>query len=125
MKNCKEVLQEICNVISGHYGNVKGAYEAYDTFERAIKKYGVTVSQLSLGIANVDYEKIIWQIMADLRYARNLDLDYDEMAAGYDSYYLTTIANIIKEKGECEGIIETSAIDESEYRTICKDLGLI
>lgn len=126
MKNSKEVLQQICNVISGHYKNAKNAYEAYDSFESAIKKYGTTVSKLSLGIAkDVDYEKIIWQIMADLRYARHIDLDYDETAAGYDSYYLTTIAKIIREKGEVDGVIETSAINQDEYNELVQKLNLI
>lgn len=126
MKNSEKVLQEICNELSRHHQNVRGSYEAYNTFECAIRKYGTTVSKLSLGIAEgVDYEKIIWQIVADLRRARDIDLDFDSEAAGYDSHYLMTIAEIIHEKGEYDGLISCSAINYDEYCEICKEQGLI
>lgn len=126
MKNSKEALQKICAVILSHYKDVKDAYEAYDSFECAIKKYGTTPNKIALDIAgDVDYEKIIWQIITDLRFARNLDLDYDEQAAGYDSYYLSEIASIVREVTGEDKIIETSAINQNEYLEIVRKMGLI
>ena len=125
MENSKEVLQQICSVIVEHYENVKEAHTAYNTFETAIKKHNTTVSRLVLGIDDeADYEKIIWQIMADLRLQRDIDLDFDEMSAGFDSYYLSEIAGIIYEKGKYEGKAETSAINYDEYCEICQANGL-
>ena len=125
MENSKEVLQEICAALSQHYGTMASANEAYDSVACAIKKYGTTVSQLSFGVAEgVDCERIVWQIIADLRLARFQNLEGRDGVAGIYAYYLLVIAGIMRETGNYKERIETSAIGYEDYEVLCKGLGL-
>ena len=125
MENSKEVLQEIFAALSRHYGNMERANEAYDVVVCAIKKYGTTVSQLSFGMAEeLNCEKMVWQIITDLRYARFQHLEGKEGAAGIYAYYLLIIAGIMRETGNYTERIETSAIGYEDYEALCRKMGL-
>lgn len=128
MKTYREILQEICGVICSYYELNKDSYEAYDTFECAIKKHNTDALELRLNVGgeHLAYKKIILQILADLRRARYIDQRCNESDAGYDSFYLQKISEIIRKNTDEFGeIIETWALDQNQYEKMCKDEGLI
>ena len=125
MENSKQTLQEICGALDSHYNSVKAAYEAYDVFQCALKKYDATVLEIIFDKKEFEYEKIVWQIVTDLRRARDIDLDCDETAAGFDSYYLHVVSGIIEKNNKEIELVETSAITQKEYEAICQKRGLI
>ena len=125
MENAKIILQEICGTIDSHYKTVKAGFEAYDVFVSALRKYDATVLEVIFDKKEFDYEKIVWQILTDLRRARDIDLDFDESAAKWDLHYLYVISNIVEKHDKNIGLIETSALNWNEYESVCRKKGLI
>ena len=128
MKTYKKILQEICGGICSYYENNKDSYEAYDTFESAIRKYGVEPLEIRLDVVSedLDFKKIILQILIDLRRARYIDQHYDESDAVYDAFFLREISDIIKKNTDAFGeIIEIWPLDQLAYEEICKIENLI
>ena len=72
----------------------------------------------------LDCEKMVWQIITDLRYARFQHLEGKEGAAGIYAYYLLIIAGIMRETGNYTERIETSAIGYEDYEALCRKMGL-
>ena len=125
MENAKTILQEICGTLDTHYETVKSAFEAYDVFVRALEKYNTNVLEIIFDKRELEYEKIVWQILMDLRRAKDIDLDCDEYAAKWDSHYLYTISKIVEKYDKNVGLIEVSALDYKTYEKICREKGLI
>lgn len=125
MENAKIILQEAVGAIETHYDTVKAAFEAYDVCMCALKKHNTTVLEIIFDKRELEYEKIVWQIIMDLRRARDIDLDYDSEAARWDGYYLSLVSNIVEKHDKNIELIEITSLKQKEYESICEKKGLI
>ena len=129
MDNYKKLLQTISTKLYFYYKGNQESYEAYDSVACAIKKYNTDILEICLGseTQGLDYKKILLQIIFDLRFSRDLDLDYDPAAAAYDYYYLMMIMEIIKEENNefYDEFGSTHAIDYPQYEALCKEYHLV
>ena len=128
MDNYRNILQKVANELCSYYEFNKNSYEAYDSFVCAIKKHNTDTTELRLNVGSddLDYRKILIQIITDLRFAKWIDLGYDEESAGYDSFFLRKIMEIISKEDEkiYDEFFGTCAISYEEYRKVCEEYGL-
>lgn len=125
MENAKIILQEAVGAVETHYNTVKAAFDAYDVCICALKKHNTTVLEIIFDKKELEYERIIWQIITDLRRARDIDLDCNEEAAGWDYYYLSMISNIVEKHDKGIELIETTALNQKEYEAVCSRKNLV
>ena len=102
------------------------------TMEESIEKYGVKLSAVEIGLAgdDVDYKKMLWQIITDLRLSANSNYDYDMEAYHNDDNMLHEITSIIEKQTdefnqENLGFINISRIDCDDYEEISKEKDLL
>ncbi len=102
------------------------------TMEESIEKYGVKLSAVEIELAgdDVDYKKMLWQIITDLRLSANSNYDYDMEAYHNDDNMLHEITSIIEKQTdefnqENLGFINISRIDCDDYEEISKEKDLL
>lgn len=102
------------------------------TMEESIEKYGVKLSAVEIELAgdDVDYKKMLWQIITDLRLSANSNYDYDMEAYYNDDNMLHEITSIIEKQTdefnqENLGFINISRIDCDDYEEISKEKDLL
>lgn len=124
------MTQEIAIIIKNLYSGNHEFADVLDTVESAVKKYGVTLDKLSLKIADADHQKLIWQILIDLRFARGTDYDFDIELYRYDTIALQDITSFL-EKNTTEfnragsTLVDISALDYQKYIELVDKYGLI
>ena len=128
MNNYKDLLKKVVFMLNEYYEFNKEAYDAFDTVECAIKKYNTDVQELRMDVSSddLDYKKMLIQIIFDLRFARDTDLDYDASLASYDAYFLREIMWLLQEENEefYNEFGSTYAINYKEYEALCKEYNL-
>lgn len=127
MKNQK-LVQQISLLTLDYLNRDESFYETYASVEAATQKYDVSLKELALNIGgNLDYGKIIRQIITDLRYSRYIDEQCDKMDIYRDdTYYLCEITKMIEDDNKAFGNpIEISSINDLEYQSLIKKYNLI
>ena len=124
------MAQEVALIVMKLYNMNPNFYDVFDSVKCAIKKYDTDIDKISLKIAgDLDYKKIIWQILFDLRFAK--DTDYDFNIEGYerDNIALQDITSFL-EKHTTEFsrkdsmLVDISRIDREEYLELIKKYDL-
>lgn len=125
------LTQEVINLINGAYKKDKTLINVKECVERSVAKYGTTTNKLSLMIAgDVEYKKILWQIIVDLRYARGTDLQFDQTEDyANEKLILRKITDLIEEQTDefsrpGSSLINVSELDKEAYEVIIKELQL-
>lgn len=125
------LTQEVINLINGAYKKDKTLINVKECVERSVAKYGTTTNKLSLMIAgDVEYKKILWQIIVDLRYARGTDLQFDQTEDyANEKLILRKITDLIEEQTDefsrpGSSLINVSELDKEAYEAIVKELEL-
>lgn len=125
------LTQEVINLINGAYKKDKTLINVKECVERSVAKYGTTTNKLSLMIAgDVEYKKILWQIIVDLRYARGTDLQFDQTEDyANEKLILRKITDLIEEQTDefsrpGSSLINVSELDKEAYEAIIKELEL-
>lgn len=127
----KALAREVAIIAKNVYYRNKAAYDAYDSVKCAIRKYGVEIDKVSLGIAgDIDYKKLIWQIIIDLRFAKDTDCGYDRDLYHADCLMLDKITCYIEEQTDefCMAgstLVCVSGLNRQEYLEKVKEYGLI
>lgn len=129
MDNYKLLLQKIISKLNNYYEFNKESYDAFDTVKCAIKKYNADILELRMDVSSddLDYKKILIQIIFDLRFARDIDLDYDASLASYDAFFLREIMEVVMDENEdfYNEFGSTYAINYKEYEALCQEYNLI
>ncbi|MBR5595887.1 MAG: hypothetical protein IKW30_00575 [Lachnospiraceae bacterium] len=129
MDNYRLLLQKILNKLSAYYEFNKESYDSYDTVKCSINKYNADILELcmNLGSDDLDYRKILIQIIFDLRSARDANLDYDASLAVYDALFLQEIMEVLMHENEefYNEFGSTYAIKYKEYEALCKEYNLV
>lgn len=118
------LAQEVVILVKNLYRANNSMYDAYDSVVCALKKYGTDINKVSLNIAgDIDYKKLIWQIIIDLRFAKGTDYDFDIELYRCDCAMLSEITYLIEHKTDAfcmEGstIIDVSRLNHQEYLEI-------
>lgn len=127
----KVLAREVAVIAKNVYYRNKSAYDAYDSVKCAIAKYGVEIDKVSLGIAgDIDYKKLIRQIIIDLRFAKDMDIDYDRDLYYADCLMLSEITDYLEKQTDefCmpgSTLICESCLNRTEYLEAIKEYGLI
>lgn len=127
----KALAREVAIIAKNVYYKNKSAYDAYDTVKCSIQKYGVEINKVTLGIAgDIDYKKLIWQIIIDLRFAKESDIDYDRDLYYADCLMLDEITGYLEKQTEefCMSgstFICVACLNRTEYLDKIKEYGLI
>ena len=126
----QEMAQEIALIVKNLYQVNKEFADVLSTVEAAVRKHGTTLDEVSLKIADVDHRKLIWQILIDLRYARDTDYDFDIDLYRCDTTALHSITSFL-EKNTTEfnrkdsTVADISGLDREEYLRLIKQYDLI
>ena len=125
----QELAKEIMLIINHLHQTNSMMYDVYDSVKCAIKKYGVTPDELILGTADVDYKKIILQILVDLRYARGTDYDFEIELYQCDTLALQEITCFLEKQTtefnrEGSSLIDISCLNTQNYLELVKQLEL-
>ena len=124
------LAQGVVLIIKQLYQMNKEYYDVLDSVESAVKKYGTTINEVSLKIADVDHKKLIWQILIDLRFARGTDYDFDIDLYRKDTQALQDITSYLEKQTtefnrEGSTLIDISCLDREEYLELIKKYDLI
>ena len=116
----REMAGGVVLIVQDLYHRNKEFADVLSSVNAAVTKYDTTIDRVSLGIANVDYRKLIWQILIDLRFARNTDSDFDIEMYRCDTMALQEITSYLEKNTtefnrEGEDIADISAIDREKY----------
>ena len=116
----REMAGEVVLIVQNLYQRNREFSDVLSSVEAAVNKYDTTLDKVSLGIANVDYKKLIWQILVDLRFARDTDYDFDIEMYRCDTVALQMITSFLEKNTtefnrEGETIADISAIDRERY----------
>lgn len=116
----REMAGGVVLIVQDLYQRNKEFADVLSSVNAAIKKYDTTIDKVSLGVANVDYRKLIWQILIDLRFARNTDYDFDIEMYRCDTMALQEITSYLEKNTtefnkEGDDIADISAIDREKY----------
>lgn len=127
----KKLASEVVKKATYMLMNDKTLQPTVRTMEESIEKYGVKLTEVELELAgdDVDYKKMLWQIITDLRLSSNSNYDYDMEAYHNDNNMLHEITSIIeKETDEFNqenlGFINISRINCDDYEEISKEKDL-
>lgn len=116
----REMAGEVVLIVQNLYQRNREFADVLSSVEAAANKYDTTLDKVSLGIANVDYKKLIWQILVDLRFARGTDYDFDIEMYRCDTMALQLITSFLEKNTtefnkEGETIADISAVDRERY----------
>ena len=116
----REMAGQVVLIVQNLYQRNREFSDVLSSVEAAANKYDTTLDKVSLGIANVDYKKLIWQILVDLRFARGTDYDFDIEMYRRDTVALQMITSFLEKNTtefnrEGETIADISAIDRERY----------
>lgn len=117
----QKLAQEVVNLVKNLYYANKSMHDAYDSVVCALKKYNTDINKVSLNIAgDIDYKKLIWQIIIDLRFAKGTDYDFDNELYRSDCTMLSEISYLIRNKTDefcMDGstLIDISMVTRQEY----------
>lgn len=130
MMDYREMAQEITLIIKNLYQRNHEFADVFSTVNAAIKKYDTTFDEVTLGIAKVDYQKLIWQILIDLRFARGTDYDFDIELYRCDTIALQDITSFLENNTtefnrEGSSVADISAIDRAKYLELIAKYELI
>ena len=119
------MAQEVVLIIKDLYQMNPEFYDVLDSVKCAIKKYDVDIEDIALKKADVDHKKIIWQILIDLRYAKDTDYDFniegyrrDDIALQDITYFLEKQTTEFNRKGST--LVDISGINRQEYLELIK-----
>ena len=126
----KTLAQEVVLIINNLCYMNKEFYDVKSSVQAAVQKYGTTIDEVSLKIADVDCRKLIWQILIDLRFARGTDYDFDIDLYRCDTTALHEITSYLEKQTtefnrEGSTLIDISALDREEYLEQIKKHDLI
>ena len=126
----KTLAQEVVLIVKNLYFANKEFYDVKNSVDAAIQKYGTTLDEVSLRIADVDCRKLIWQILIDLRYARGTDYDFDIELYRCDTTALHEITSYLEKQTtefnrEDSTLIDISCLNREEYLEKIKKYDLI
>ena len=116
----REMAGGVVLVVQDLYQRNKEFADVLSSVNAAVTKYDTTLDRVSLGIADVDCKKLIWQILVDLRFARNTDYNFDIEMYRCDTMALQEITSYLEKNTtefnkEGENIADISAIDREKY----------
>ena len=123
------MAQEVAIIVKNLYRMNNEFADVLSSVEAAVNKYDITINDLSLKIANVDCEKVLWQILIDLRYARGTDYDFDIELYRYDTTALQEITSFLEKNTtefnrEGSTVIDISSLDRQSYLELIKNYEL-
>lgn len=128
----KELAQNILIKADSLYNENHNLASTMQVIESSVAKYGTTVSEITDMIAgDLDYEKIIWQIITDLRLSQSSNYDFDAIDDYHnDNYMLHEITRLIESQtdrfnSKTLGFINISKITNIDYDEIIKDKNLL
>ncbi|MBE5950533.1 MAG: hypothetical protein E7260_02945 [Lachnospiraceae bacterium] len=125
----QELAKEIMLIINRLHQTNSMMYDVYDSVRCAVKKYGVTPDEIILGTADIDYRKVVLQILIDLRYARGTDYDFEIELYRCDTDALQEITHFLEKETtefnrEGSTLIDISCLNMQEYLELIKQLEL-
>ena len=126
----KRLAQDVAIIAKSVYHSHKFAYDAYDSVKCAIRKYGIEIEDVVLGLAgDLDYKKLIWQIIIDLRFAKDTDCGYDRDLYNADCLMLDEITDHLRKETDefCmkgSTLICVAGINRQEYLEEIEKYGL-
>ncbi len=111
---------QVVLIVQDLYQRNKEFADVLSSVNAAVAKYETTLDRVSLGIANVDYKKLIWQILIDLRFARNTDYDFDIEMYRCDIMALQEITSYLEKNTtefnrEGSTVADISALNRQKY----------
>jgi len=111
---------QVVLIVQDLYQRNKEFADVLSSVNAAVAKYETTLDRVSLGIANVDYKKLIWQILIDLRFARNTDYDFDIEMYRCDTMALQEITSYLEKNTtefnrEGSTVADISALNRQKY----------
>jgi len=116
----REMAGQVVLIVQDLYQRNKEFADVLSSVNAAVAKYETTLDRVSLGIANVDYKKLIWQILIDLRFARNTDYDFDIEMYRCDTMALQEITSYLEKNTtefnrEGSTVADISALNRQKY----------
>ena len=126
----REMAGGVVLIVQNLYRRNHEFADVLSSVRAAVRKYNTTLDQVSLGIANVDCKKLIWQILIDLRFARGTDYDFDIEFYRCDTMALQEITAFLEKNTtefnkEGSEIADISALTRQEYLELIKRYELI
>ena len=125
----KTLAQEVVLLVKQMCRNRQDMYDVLDTVKCAVRKYDVTLDEVSLRIADVDCKKLIWQILIDLRFARGTDYYFDIELYRSDTEALHEITSFLEKNTtefnrEGSTVADISSLDRKTYLELIQKYGL-
>ena len=130
--NYKKLAQNILTKADYLYSENESLASTMQVIESSVAKYGTTIAEIANIISEeLDYERLIWQIITDLRLSQSSNYDFDAMEDYHnDNLMLHEITRIIEKQTDhfnspSLGFINISKITYDDYDEITKNKNLL